>query len=298
MNNILTITSAEMVSPMKFNWIKREHQIENSDLIIKVLLWGICSSDYKTFKEGDGRYFGHEMVGKVLQGNEYFKVGSLVVPFHSNVNNSNKEEFNYELGFKDYLYIPPSKYDSIFTIPNTNVPDKYVFLDSLACVIHALKITDLYKTSNLNILILGEGFIANLFADILSSEKNRITFSSRKKSIKHSGNFDICIDTTGSNHFINFHLDNIRNNGLLLCFCKPDTDNMDLNKIRLKEIKLQYSRFCKREDVITAIEQILNNRIKFDKYITTYNGEEYLRKAFEDFANKSIIRGVIRIGED
>lgn len=296
--DVLTITSAELISPKSLRWNKHEKRIDNNELIVKLLYWGVCSSDCKTFNQGEGKYFGHEMVGEIIQGNEYYNVGALVVPFHSNVNNEDTVEFNRNLGFSDYLCVAPSQFDSIFKIPDTHAPERYVFLDSISCVLHALRISDIYRSKNLNILILGTGFMANLFADILGLNSNNIAFSSRKEMMEDiERKFDLCIDTTGSNQFINTHLKNISERGLLLCFCKPDTASLNLNEIRSKEIKLQYSRFCNREDVISAIELISSNQLNLEKYIMNYSERKDLERAFMDFNNKLIIRGVIRVEE-
>lgn len=273
--------------------LKTNSMIVNEDnakvVLLQAIYWGVCTSDVKSYVSGKGSYFGHEMLLKVIYSRmPNLAKGTYVVPIHTNP----QGKHIIKLSYQKYFIIKEEDIDNLFPIESINLKN-FVFLDTLSCVLHAIKkIAKYCDIDKSEIVILGDGFVGQLFDKVLKS-KRAVTQISKRNHIVSNYSTNICIDTTGNAEFINRHIELIENAGIIILFSQINMKNLDIEKIRKNDMCIFYSYFCQRDDIIDAIEYLKENSL--DDLVQVFSGAEKLKDVLDLTEEKQIIRGIISL---
>ena len=159
--------------------------LDSGDVLIKVELCGICTSDLAALNGDITDYsppvvMGHELAGVVVESRHPdVKVGEKVTvnPMLScgsceycradlDKYCSNIEGVGHDIdgGYAEYLRMPKHGVDTgkLISVPDTISPEELIFLEPLGCCINAMRETIFGK----NVAILGAGPIGLMFAQL------------------------------------------------------------------------------------------------------------------------------------
>jgi threonine dehydrogenase-like Zn-dependent dehydrogenase len=273
--------------------LKTNSIIVNDDnakvVLLQAIYWGVCTSDVKSYVSGKGAYFGHEMLLKVIYSRIPNLVkGTYVVPIHTNP----QGKHTIKLSYQKYFIMKEEDIDNLFPIESIDLKN-FIFLDTLSCVLHAIKkIAKYCDIDKSEIVILGDGFVGQLFDKVLKS-KGAVTQISRRNHIVSNYSANVCIDTTGNAEFINRHIELIDNEGIIILFSQINMKNLNIEKIRKNDMCIFYSYFCQRDDVADAIEYLRENSL--DDLVQVFSGAEKLKDVLDLTEEKQIIRGIISL---
>lgn len=316
---------AVLKGPCKISW-ESEPIIQNQEeILIKVKSIGVCSSDCKTYQEFHGKYFGHEIIGEILDSADGFEKGDLVAILHQapcmtcencliGSPHLCTEPIRNNVSFSKYLTVEKQAAKrSLIKLPKRINLKHFVFFDSLCCVQHAITKLNLSKKEG-DILVLGNGFMAILFTYMLKHIGKRVRVYGRnnkknefiekvlglKETVfepqKDKINFDACIDTTGSFPFIKNYIENLKPLSKLLFFSRLNglTDK-EFHLLREKEIQILFSKFAESRDLGQAILFLISNQVPFDLIIQEFNGLENLENIIIKTIDGELKRGMILV---
>ena len=287
--NIIGNRVYELISSQEIRLQKTSLEINEQQkyVITKSIYWGICTSDVKTFVDGQGKYFGHEMIIQVIKTNSFrFQIGEYLTPLHTSPNN---KKHTIKLGFQEYSVFYEEDFNNLIKIVPVQPVDNYIFFDTVSCVFHAYNKIKPYLKSQTSVCVLGDGFISKIFHAILRS--NNIIFVKSTRNSLFSHKVDLCIDTTGSVNFVNNHLDKIVDSGKLVLFSKLKYELINFEIIRDKNIDILFPKFMNEFDIECAKNFL--NKCSLKQMLYAYNNVYELKQALLDTMNKNIIRGYI-----
>lgn len=259
-------------------------------VLLKSIYWGVCTSDVKSYKNGSGKYFGHEMIMKITETNSnHFTVGEYVVPLHTSPDCISHK---LSLAFEEYSIYYKEDFANLVRIPVCeHVSMKnFVFLDTICCVYHAINKLENIVDESSNIAILGSGFVSLLMQLFLKQNNLKYVVFNRNNSTTNEL-FDVCIDTTGDIDFINNHISIIKISGVLMLFSNSLFKLVDYQLIRDGDINVYFPKFFNTRDLNYVIEFLKENNL--EQYFQSYTGLAMLEEVLKETDNKNIIRGVI-----
>lgn len=308
--------------------LKEKEQIEfsltevfkdHNQLLIKIRFIGVCTSDIKNYIGNNSHYFGHEMVGEVVDDFENFKSGDYVNIFHkhgcmdcigcnSGFPHLCQSPRLMPISFTEYVSIPKKSAEyCVYKLPKSDNYGDFVFLDSLSCVVRGVNRLNL--SYGKKVLINGTGFLAILFASVLMAKnctvhlfggnlkkeeliKKALPNYVVKTTISELDNYDVQIDTTGNAELLSELINFIVPQGQLLCFSSFNHP-LSLSYLRNNEITLIFSKHTTRVDVAEAIDLISSKTIPMKEMFTFYSNLHDLEKSIKSTIENEIIRGVI-----
>lgn len=299
-------------------------KVFKDECLIKISYCGICSSDIPRIFNSNVYFYpivlGHEISGKIV------KVGSAVSKFKKNdhvsvfplipckkcSNCKNKEYnkcINYKYygsrnngGFSEYLSV---KEWNLFKLKKTISLKEACLMEPLSVCIHAIKLVkqkynkNKRNFENLNILIIGSGFLGLTILEILAKlyKKNRFTIidknnfklkyaikkankivsrDSFKENKKNNDNFDVIFEVTGNSSSFKDSINYASRNGVVLWMGNINEDliipkNIVSNLLR-KELTIigsWNSDFKKnRNDDWSIARNLLNTNFKLSHLIS------------------------------
>lgn len=261
-------------------------------VLLKSVYWGVCTSDVKSYKNGSGKHFGHEVIMKVTETNsDYFIIGEYIVPLHTSPD-SNSHRLS--LAFEEYGVYYLEDFSNLVHIPiceHVSVKN-FVFLDTVCCVYHAISKLENIVDENSNIAIFGSGFVSLLMQLFLKKINAKYVVFSRNNSATNEL-FDVCVDTTGDVDFINSHIPIVKISGMLMLFSSSLFELIEYSSIRNRDINVFFPKFFNNKDLNYVVAFLKENNL--EQYFKSYNGLVMLEEVLNETDNRNIIRGIIEL---
>ena len=239
--------------------------------LVKVHLAGICATDLQIFKGymGFTGVPGHEFVGSVVEGPQALIAKRVVGEINFACGNcdycrrglsrhcparSVMGILNADGAFAEYVSIPPT---NLHVVPDGVADEEAVFTEPLAAAFEILEQIQINPGDE--ILVLGDGKLGNLCAQVLRQASARVTVlgkhEEKLKLLKRAGlrtiqiqnwqpkRFDIVIEATGSAAGLELALSAVRPRGtLVLKSTIAGNHNLSLAPIVINEINVIGSR--------------------------------------------------------
>lgn len=275
--------------------LKKENTLTNIDenlIFLKAKYWGICTSDLKSYNTGINKYFGHEILLEVVNpAKSNLKKGQLVVPLHTSPFDSSKKIL---IGFKkNYFFSEEEIKYNVIPLPKDIIFEKnFIFLDSFCCVWSAIKKLEIKKGIKNFIVILGKGFMADLFYEIIEKiYKVPIICIGRDEFFFQE--IGICIDTTGSSEFINKFVSQFTQGSKLLLFSMINFGILNFSELREKNSNVLFSKFFNKQDLKESLNVLSGDLIKLDEKYLEYDETIELKVILDAFNNNRKLRPII-----
>ena len=279
--------------------IEQKVGVNGGEVICLPYMWGVCTSDLKTFLNGKGKYFGHEMILRVKSSTTpEYKAGDYVIPLHTSP--YDKCGTFLDVGYQLEYKFEKNEIVHLLEIEEIQVMENLVFLDTVSCVVHAIKKLKLTKIkSSKKIAILGTGFVAKIFSELLFADGFQHINLYDRQSIYKEGGIDegIVIDTTGSFEAINQFLDRMTRKETLLLFANTAFNKVNISTLREADGNLLFSKYFEIKDFRDALKILSTMKIDLTKWVnsTSYSSTA-LTDALYRMSSKETVREVIHFG--
>ena len=297
------------------------------EALIKVLIAGICNTDYEITKGymGYKGILGHEFVGIVEEINDTDKslLNKRVV---SEISYGCKKEGCEWCAVKNYRHCPDRKtlgivnkdgcfaeyitmpLDVLFEVPENVETEQAVFVEPLAA---ACEITEqLHIDPSKKVLVLGDGKLGltvaltlhsqNLDVLLVGKHRNKLDIASAQgvktellENLEIKKNYDVVVEATGTASGFETSLALTKPRGVLvLKSTVASSKELNLAPIVIDEITVLGSRCGQFKPALRLLE---NKRIDFKPFISAvYNIEDCI-EAFEKNKSKESVKVLIKM---
>ena len=260
--------------------------LENDEVLIKVLLAGICATDLEMVK---GYYPfagvpGHEFVGRVLDANGHAEIEGKRVIADINISCGTCERclnlqphhcldrrtlgiYQYDGVFAEYVKLPVR---NLFLVPDSVTDIQASFSEPVAAAIRILD--QVHITPSHRVIVVGAGRLGLLIAQVLRNTECDLSVVVRRSEIAaildkmgikavypdqlKSGQADIVVEATGSPSGFEFSCSLLRAGGTLVMKSTFANDvHVNLSKLVVDEISFVGSRCGNVEAGLRALER-------------------------------------------
>jgi len=295
---------------------------KTGEALIKVTLAGICRTDIEISKGymGFTGTLGHEFVGVVEEADDKSLIGCRVVG-EINCGCGDCKEcrldnekhcakrtvlgiLNRDGAFADYLTLPQR---NLHVLPDSLSDEEAVFIEP---IVAAFRITEQINVLGNEALIIGDGKLGLLIAQVLGFYNTDVTICGRhpeKMAIVEKHNvsiitedkltdeklYSVVIEATGKEEGIKIALAHTKPMGkLILKTTVKDTATINFNEVVINEISIIGSRCGPFEQAIALLEQnAINTKGMVDK---TYKFDDGL-KAFEEADKRGTLKFLLKL---
>lgn len=215
------------------------------------------------------------------------------------------------------------KATNAYKLPDTVSDVAAGLIDPLMVAYHAIKQSSLKL--NDKVLVVGSGIIGQMLGglakkagasyvamskvnDVKISKAREIgdfdeyfdgndTEREKKMQKASNGGFDVVFEAVGAEEALNACLDGVKPGGeIMLIGCPTQPIQIDINRVVLREVRLNGSVSCTRAEFGETIDLIASGMIDVEKYVTDIMSLEQLQHAFERLTSNTdpVLKMVIK----